>query len=151
MGAYKHLLVPTDGSNLSLKAAKAAATLARNLKARITAVYVIAPYMPTLNTDGAIMVNHGYDLKAYKDATERHAGMALGQVAAAAAAAKVKCKPLQVIDTQPWTGIIRAAKKNKCDLIVMASHGRRGLAGLLLGSETSKVLTHSKTPVLVCR
>lgn len=151
MAAYKHILVPTDGSKLSQKAAKEAASLARHLKARITALYVIAPYMPTLNTEGAILVNHGFDQRAYKVATEKHAGEALGKVAAAAAAAKVKCDQLHVINPQPWDGIISVAKKQKCDLIVMASHGRRGLAGLLLGSETTKVLTHSKTPVLVCR
>ena len=151
MAAYRHILVPTDGSKLSLKAAKVAATLARDLKARITAVYVIPPYMPAFNGDGAVIVIQPYDQKEYKAATEKHAGVALGKVAAAAAAAKVKCEPLHVIDPQPWDAIIRAAKKHKCDLIVMASHGRSGLAGLLLGSETTKVLTHSKTPVLVCR
>lgn len=151
MAAYKHILVPTDGSKLSLKAAKEAATLARSLKARITAVYVIAPYIPTLNTEGAIIVNYGYDQKAYNAATEKHAGVALGKVAATAAAAKVKCNQLHVTDSQPWEGIIRAAKKHKCDLIVMASHGRRGLAGMLIGSETQKVLTHASIPVLVCR
>jgi nucleotide-binding universal stress UspA family protein len=151
MAGYKHILVPTDGTKLSQKAAKEAASLARTLKARITALYVIAPYMPTLSGDGAILVNHGYDQNAYKIATEKQAAMALGKVAATAAAAKVKCAQLQVTNPQPWDGIIGVAKKHKCDLIVMASHGRRGLAGLLLGSETTKVLTHSKTPVLVCR
>jgi nucleotide-binding universal stress UspA family protein len=151
MAAYRHILVPTDGTTLSLKAAKAAAALARDLKARITAVYVTAPFMPALEGDGAILGNYAYDQKAYRAATEKFAAMALGKVIAAAAAAKVKCDQLQVTDPQPWNGIIRTAKKSKCDLIVMASHGRRGLAGLLLGSETTKVLTHSKTPVLVCR
>jgi nucleotide-binding universal stress UspA family protein len=151
MAAYKHILVPTDGSKLSQKAAKEAASLARILKARITAVYVIAPYMPTLSGDGAILVNHGYDQKAYKAASERFAAAALGKIAATVAAAKVKCDQVHVTNPQPWDGIIGAAKKHNCDLIVMASHGRRGLAGLLLGSETTKVLTHSKTPVLVCR
>jgi nucleotide-binding universal stress UspA family protein len=151
MPAYKHILVPTDGSNLSLKAAKEAAALARHVGAKITALYVIAPYMPPLTADGAMLVQHGYDQKAYKTATEKHAANALAQVAKVAAAAKVKCAQLHVMDPQPWSGIIGAAKKSKCDLIVMASHGRRGLAGLLLGSETTKVLTHSKTPVLVCR
>jgi nucleotide-binding universal stress UspA family protein len=149
MPSYKHILVPTDGSTLSLKAAKAAAALARDLGARITAVYVTAPYMPTLNAEGALIVNHGFDQRAYNAATEKHAAAALGKIAAAAG--KVKCAQVHVSFPSPWQGIIGAAKKNKCDLIVMASHGRRGLAGLLLGSETLKVLTHSKTPVLVCR
>lgn len=148
---YKHILVPTDGSKLSLKAAKQAAMLARSLKARITAIYVTAPYMPTLSSDGAMVVNYGYEQKAYKAATDKRAGQALDDVAAQAARHRVKFEPLRVTDPEPWDGIIRAAKKHKCDLIVMASHGRRGLAGLLMGSETVKVLTHSKTPVLVCR
>ena len=63
----------------------------------------------------------------------------------------VPCETEMITDSEPWQGIIDAARSKKCDLIVMASHGRRGLAGLLLGSETTKVLTHSKTPVLVCR
>lgn len=149
MAVYKHILVPTDGSKLSLQAAKSAAALARALGARITAVYVTPPYMPTLNTEGALLVNHGLTQKAYKAAAEKHAGEALGKVAAAAT--RVKCAQVHVTYPSPWEGIIGAAKKHKCDLIVMASHGRRGLAGLLIGSETIKVLTHSKTPVLVCR
>lgn len=151
MPSYKHILVPTDGSALSLKAAKEATALAKDLKAKITAVYVIAPYMPTLDAEGAILMRHGYDQKAYKSATEKFAAAATAKIAATAAASKVKCEELHVTDPEPWDGIIRAAKAKKCDLIVMASHGRGSLAGLLLGSETTKVLTHSKTPVLVCR
>jgi nucleotide-binding universal stress UspA family protein len=149
MPTYKHLLVPTDGSKLSLKAAKEAAALARALGARITAVYVTAPYMPSLGSEDAMIVNHGYNQRAYEAASEKHADEALARVGAAAA--KVKCAQVRVTYPTPWEGIIGAAKKHKCDLIVMASHGRRGLAGLLLGSETTKVLTHSKIPVLVCR
>jgi nucleotide-binding universal stress UspA family protein len=151
MATYKHILVPTDGSKLSLKAAKEAAELARTLKAKLTALYVVAPYMPALNGEGAILVNYAYDQRAYKAASEKNAAAALAGVASAAAEAKVPCKGLHITDPQPWEGIIRTAKRAKCDLIVMASHGRRGLSGLLLGSETHKVLTHSKTPVLVCR
>ena len=148
---YKHILVPTDGSALSLKAAKQAAVLAKNLKAKMTALYVIAPYMPTLDTEGALIVSHGIEEKTYRKATETHAGAATRKVAAAAAAAHVECEQVHVTDPKAWDGIIRAAKKRKCDLIVMASHGRGGLAGLLLGSETTNVLSHSKTPVLDCR
>ncbi len=148
---YKHILVPTDGSKLSQKAAKEAAALAKKIKAKITALYVIAPYMPALDNEGAILVRYGLDAKAHKLASERSARDATARVATAAAAAKVACAEVHVTDPMPWDGIIRAAKKQKCDLIVMASHGRSGLAGLLLGSETVKVLTHSKIPVLVCR
>jgi nucleotide-binding universal stress UspA family protein len=69
----------------------------------------------------------------------------------AAADVQAPCDTVAVFDSHPWEAIVKAAAKRKCDVIVMASHGRRGLAGLLLGSETHKVLTHSKTPVLVCR
>jgi nucleotide-binding universal stress UspA family protein len=69
----------------------------------------------------------------------------------AAAAHGVKCDRMSATDLDPWQAIVEAARTKKCDLIVMASHGRKGLAGLLLGSETQKVLTHSKVPVLVCR
>ncbi|MGZ5036901.1 MAG: universal stress protein [Usitatibacter sp.] len=151
MPSYKHILVPTDGSKLSLKAAKEAASLAKSLKAKITALYVIAPYMPTLDVEGAVNTRHGYDQKAYEKASAKYAGEATAKIAAAAAEASVKCDELHVTDPAPWDGIIRAAAKNKCDLIVMSSHGRGNLAGLLLGSETVKVLAHTKTPVLVCR
>jgi nucleotide-binding universal stress UspA family protein len=75
----------------------------------------------------------------------------LGKVRRLADAAKVPFSALAVTNDQPWESIVGTAKKRKCDVIVMASHGRRGIAGLLLGSETTKVLTHSRTPVLVCR
>ena len=80
-----------------------------------------------------------------------HADAAIAKVQSAARTQKVACKAEALVHRTPWEGIIKAARDNKCDLIVMASHGRRGLAGVILGSETSKVLTHSKTPVLVCR
>ena len=127
MPTYKHILVPTDGSKLSLKAAKEAAALAKGLKAKMTAIYVIAPYMPTLDAEGAIGVRQGYDQKAYEAAI------------------------LAVAESANFPLAATAAAKNKCDLIVMSSHGRGSLSGLLLGSETVKVLAHSKTPVLVCR
>ena len=147
---YKHILVPTDGSKLSLKAAKAAAGLAKATKAKVTAVYVMEPFMPPMTSEG--MVFHvGYSIKDYEKGTREVASKALAKITAAAAAAKVPCDSIAVFNENPWEGIIKAAGSKGCDVIVMASHGRRGLAGLLLGSETQKVLTHSKVPVLVCR
>ena len=148
---YKHLLVPTDGSPLSLKAAKAAAGLAKKLGAKVTAVYVTAPWMPPMVGEGMRPASLTDLQDSYRRATEASAAKALDQVAKAAASSGVKCGRLSVTGDQPWKSIIATAAKQKCDLVVMASHGRRGLAGLLLGSETTKVLTHSKTPVLVCR
>lgn len=145
---YKHILLPTDGTALSLKAARAAARLAAPLKARITAIYVIAPFVPPMSSEG-VMFHAAYSSKEYERGMRKVADRALDKVAATAGSVKVD--RLVVIQQNPWDAIIRAARSKKCDLIVMASHGRRGLAGLLLGSETQKVLTHSKTPVLVCR
>ena len=148
---FTHILVPTDGSALSLKAAKAAVELARVMKTKLTAVYATAPWMPPMGGEGELP-RHMFTMESdYRKASEKEAEKALASIEAVAREAKIECGKLHVIDDQPWNGIINAAGVKKCDLVVMASHGRRGLAGLLLGSETVKVLTHSKIPVLVCR
>jgi nucleotide-binding universal stress UspA family protein len=147
---YKHILVPTDGSKLSLKAAKTAAQLARSLKARITTIYVIAPYLPPMESEG-MAYYAAYSGREYEKSMRTIADKALAKVTAVAATARVKAAAITAIQGNPWEAIIKAASAKKCDLIVMASHGRRGLQGLLLGSETQKVLTHSRIPVLVCR
>ncbi|HSH06253.1 MAG TPA: universal stress protein [Burkholderiales bacterium] len=147
---YKHILVPTDGSRLSAKAVKAAAALAKKLGAKLTGVYVIPPYVPPMYGEAAVYVPE-VTPKRYKDLAEKEAKKALAAVEIAAQVAGVPCKTTWVTKDQAWEGITRTARARKCDLIVMASHGRRGLTGLILGSETTKVLTHSKVPVLVCR
>lgn len=147
---YQHILVPTDGSKLSLKAIKTAATLAKTLGAKLMGVYVIPPYVPPVYGEAAIYIPE-VTPKRYKEITAREAKSALTVVEAEAKAAGIDCKNVSVTADQAWEGIVRTAHSKGCDLIVMASHGRRGLSGLLLGSETTKVLTHSKTPVLVCR
>lgn len=148
---YKHILVPTDGSALSLKAAKEAAGLAKRLKANVTALFVIPPYSPPVVGDGQMPYNTGIAVQRYKEAAEKQASKALDKVEKAVARSQVRCEKMFVTNDQPWAGIIGVARERKCDVIVMASHGRGGLAGLLLGSETTKVLAHSKKPVLVCR
>ena len=149
---YKNILVPTDGSKLSLKAAREAASLARTLKARITAVYVTQPYMPPLMSEGMTMNRSlAADQENYKAATAKTAAAALKKVEKEAAGAKVAFEAVATEGAEPWEGILNTAKRKKCDVIVMASHGRGSLAGALLGSETTKVLSNSKTPVLVCR
>jgi nucleotide-binding universal stress UspA family protein len=148
---YKNILVPTDGSTLSVKAAKAAAKLASEVGARITAVYVVAPYTPSLSADGMGGYSEMYSLRNYQKAMRGVAEKAIAKTVEAAESAGVAVSSVVVDDREPWQGIVAAAKTEKCDLIAMASHGRRGLAGLLLGSETTKVLTHTKTPVLVWR
>ncbi|HVB47849.1 MAG TPA: universal stress protein [Burkholderiales bacterium] len=147
---YKHILVPTDGSRLSAKAVKAAARLAKSLGAKLTGLYVIPPYVPPMYGEAVVYVPEASP-KRYKELSEKEAKKALAAVEIEAQTAGVPCKGVSLTADQAWQGIIRTARAKKCDLIVMASHGRRGLTGLLLGSETTKVLTHSKTPVLVCR
>jgi nucleotide-binding universal stress UspA family protein len=148
---YQHVLVPTDGSELSLRAAHTAAKLCKELNARMTAVYVIPPYTPPSVGDGAVLWPDQFSPDRYKQLSEQIATTAIEKVKAAASKAKVECDGVYVTKVHPWQGIIDTAKGKNCDLIVMASHGRKGLEGILVGSETTKVLTHSTTPVLVCR
>jgi len=147
---FKHILIPTDGSRLALKGAKAGIRLAKALKARVTAVYVIPPFMPIAYGDAAVYVP-ALSPQEYKKSAERAARRALGAVEAEAKKARVRCQTRFVTAAQPYDGILRAARAAKCDAIAMASHGRGGLAGVLLGSETTRVLAHSKIPVLVTR
>ena len=146
---YKHVLVPTDGSKLSAKAIRAAARLAKICGARITGIYVIAPDLPPVYVEGAMY--GGLSARNYKELKEKEAKKALAVVDIEAQSSGVRASMTSLTKDQPWRAIIDTARSKKCDLIVMASHGRRGLSGLLLGSETAKVLTHSKVPVLVCR
>ena len=147
---YKHILVPTDGSALSQKAVRTATELARGMKAKVTAIHVIAPYSPPIMMESAIAYTAASPAE-YRKSSEKQAQLMLDKVKAGVEAKKVACDVAFVNNAHPWEAIIKLATGRKCDLIVMASHGRRGLEGLLLGSETNKVLTHSKTPVLVCR
>ena len=147
---YKHILVSTDGSKLSQKAIKTAARLAKSLGARLTGVYVMPEYMPPIYGEASLYITQ-MSPRTFKAAMDKDANAALAVIAKEADAARVPFAGIKATNAQPWSAIISAARARKCDLIVMASHGRRGLAGLLLGSETAKVLTHSKVPVLVCR
>jgi nucleotide-binding universal stress UspA family protein len=148
---YKHILVPTDGSPLSLKAVKAATEIARNMKAKVTALHVMPRFVPPMMEEAAAVYTNVYSEAAFRKSTEKQAAKVLARARTTFEAGKIKCDTTAVTGATPWESIIATAKGRKCDLIVMASHGRKGLAGMLLGSETTKVLTHSKTPVLVCR
>jgi nucleotide-binding universal stress UspA family protein len=111
---------------------------------------VIEPYVPPAYGEGS--GTHGaLSRDRYGEIVEKEAKEALAAVKVEAEIESVPFDTEIVTDTDPWQGIVNAARSKKCDLIVMASHGRRGVAGFLLGSETTKVLTHSKAPVLVCR
>jgi nucleotide-binding universal stress UspA family protein len=147
---YKHILVPTDGTALSMKAVRSAAALAHAIKARVTAFYVMPPYVPPMETEAAAFYP-AYSARGYEQHVRKVADRALAKAKSVVTAQGVKFEGASVFHGSPWESIVKAAGAKKCDLIVMASHGRRGLVGVLLGSETQKVLTHSKTPVLVCR
>ncbi len=147
---YKHILVPTDGSTLAASGAKAGVKLAKALGAKVTGAYVIAPRVPPMYGEGIIYVP-GVSAEAYKKSSEKAAREALAAVESKARAAGVRCVTRFVTANHPWEGILKVARASKCDAIVMASHGRGGIRGLILGSETTRVLTHSKIPVLVIR
>jgi len=146
---YKNLLLATDGSKLSGKAVVHAIALAKAVGAKITAFYAAPDYPMPAYADG--VVYEPVSRKEYGKLAAQDADKILAEVSGKAAAAGVECKTAYSIAAAPWEAILDAAKKNRCDAIVMASHGRRGISAVLLGSETQKVLTHSKLPVIVVR
>ncbi len=147
---YKHILIPTDGSKLAGKGIKAGVKLARALGARVTGVYVIAPYVPPMYGEGAVYVP-GVSPQAYRKGSEEQAKKALAAITIEAETARVPCVTEFLTAPKPSEGITKTARARRCDLIAMASHGRGGLGGLILGSETTRVLAHSKIPVVVLR
>jgi len=148
---YKHLLLPTDGSRLAAKAIREGVALAKALGARVTGVYVAPPFVTPIYSEAAAYYAGAFSPREYRRITEKIAKKALGTVERAAHAAGVSCRTRLVTDPQPWGGILRAARAGRCDTIVMGSHGRGAVGGAILGSETSRVLAHSKLPVLVVR
>ncbi len=146
---FKQILVPTDGTTLSLRAAKNAVRFAKVDGASITAFYAAPEYHPSIAGD--YMPANFVPLSVFEKQVQKTAHKYLGQIKKLAAVGGVPCSGVYASSDSPYQAIIRAAKANKCDLIFMASHGRSGIAGLLIGSETNKVLTHCKLPVLVCR
>jgi len=148
---YKHILVPTDGSKLAMRAVKHAAGLAKACKAKLTVLYVIEPYLPPVGGENMLPSVFAQDEAAYRLVADKAADAALAKVTRALATSRVKCDTLKIVDALPWRGIVEGARKRRCDVVVMASHGRGALAGVVLGSETTKVLAHTKVPVLVCR
>ncbi len=148
---FKHILVPTDGSPLSDKAVKQAVALARSLGAKITLLHVVGEYHHLLPDEGYSVPDIPELRKRFEEAERTRAQKILETAEKIVAAGTVECKTITASSDAPYDMIVRQAKQSGCDLIVMASHGRKGLQGLLLGSETVRVLTHSTIPVLVCR
>ena len=143
---FKRILVPTDGSEITERALASALGLAKALGAEIFTICVKEPF-----PYGAVAEMQPTPPQEFFDAQERIAAKRVHAVAESCKAAGVACQAHTVEALHPWEAIIDHAKRNECDLLVMASHGRRGVSALLLGSETQKVLTHSKVPVLVVR
>jgi nucleotide-binding universal stress UspA family protein len=144
---YKHILIATDGSELAEKAVKQGLELAKRLGATVTAVTVTEPW-PIAVADGVMVANA---IPEYEHAAAQEASRTLAALGEQARKLGVACATVHVADRYPAEGIIELAKARNCDLIVMASHGRRGLAKLLLGSQATRVLTYSTTPVLICK
>lgn len=144
---YKHILIPTDGSELSAKAISQGIQFAKSINARVTGLTVSPNFHTFSLRPGAVSDTP----EQYQRDCEAHAKEVLGTVEDAAKTAHISFEAAHVFNDHPYDAIIQSAKQRDCDLIFMASHGRRGISALVLGSETVKVLTHSKIPVLVCR
>ena len=143
---FKRILISTDGSDISQKAAQSAITLARTTGAELFAISVKEPFPYS-----AISEMQPVPPQEFFDAQQRIAVERVEQVVSAAGKASIICHAHTVEAMHPWEAILDHAKTQHCDLVVMASHGRSGLSALLLGSETQKVLTHSSIPVLVIK
>jgi nucleotide-binding universal stress UspA family protein len=143
---YKRILISTDGSDISQSATQSAIDLAKATGAELFAISVKEPFPYS-----AISEMQPVPPQEFFDAQERIAAERVKAVVDSAQAAGVKCGAHTVEAVHPWEAILDHVKAQNCDLIVMASHGRRGLSAILLGSETQKVLTHSTIPVLVIK
>jgi nucleotide-binding universal stress UspA family protein len=143
---FQRILVPTDGSDITRKAVDTAIRLAQSVKATILTISVKEPFPYS-----AISEMQPTPPQEFFDAQERIASQRIADVRHACEAAGVACQAHTVEALHPWEAIIEHAQREGCDLLVMASHGRRGVSALLLGSETQKVLTHCTLPVLVVR
>src|SRR5262245_27522035 len=145
---FKNILIPTDGSELSQRAVQAACDLAKTHHARITGIHVIPDYHLLIAYEGAF---DPVTEERIEEEAKARAQNYLEFVRKSAQEAGVPCETVCETSDHPYDAILKAADSRSCDLIVMTSHGRKGLAAVLLGSETRKVLTHTRIPVLVVR
>ncbi|OAF06602.1 MULTISPECIES: universal stress protein [Bradyrhizobium] len=141
---YRHILIPTDGSELAEHGVTHGLALAKSLGAKVSVIFVVEPFA---ELSGRFLEA----VATYAELRKEQAESVLDRAANAAKAAGVSCETIQAESGQPHQAIIAAAEDKGCDLIVMSSHGRSGLSMLLIGSVTNKVLTQAKTPVLVCQ
>jgi len=145
---FKSILIPTDGSELSQRAVRTAVELARIHRARITGIHVIPDYHLLIAYEGAF---DPVTEERIEEEAKARAEKYLAFVRQVAEEAGVPCDTVCETSDHPYDAILKSADARECDLIVMTSHGRKGLAAVLLGSETRKVLTHARIPVLVVR
>ena len=146
---FKKILIATDGSKLSRRAIVSGTKIAASMGASVVGFHVRPPY--SMVYYGEPVMLDIVPAATYERESKKTSARYLAEVADLAAKANVQAKLANVSDPSQADAIIKAARREKCDLIVMAAHGRRGIARLLLGSETNRVLTHSKIPVLVVR
>ena len=146
---YRHLLAATDGSELSNLAVDHAIELSKQLGARLTLLHVAGQYPPPMLVDGTVFPTLPQD--EHDAAAREQSKQILEPCIARAKAAGVECDTIHEADSAPWHAIMEVAARSDCDVIVMGSHGRGGFASLIMGSQTQKVLHHSKLPVLVVR
>lgn len=144
---YKHMLIATDGSDFALRAARHGLQLAKANGTKVSVITVTPPWHAISLSEIAL----GHAEEQYDQRINRYAEDLLAKVGAAAKELGIACDIVHLSHERAYEAIIDTAKKRGCDLIVVGSHGRRGITGLVLGSETVKVLTHSKVPVLVYR
>jgi len=146
---YEHILIPTDGSALSEMAIRQGIAFARAIRAKVTAL-AVSPSFHLFEVD-PIMVGYTPSPEQYARDSEARAEKYLAVARVEAGIAGVPCETVHATQDHVYEAIIDTASKKSCDLIFMASHGRKGISAFVLGSETYKVLSHSKIPVLVCR
>ena len=144
---YKHILIATDGSELGQKAVGQGLSLARALDAKVLVITVTEPWRNAVSGEMTL----AFPIDEYEKSAAASAETILNKVVEVARKTGIGCETLHVKDQFPAEGIVETAKKHGCDLIVMASHGRRGLSRMFLGSQANKVVTLSSIPVLICR
>ena len=144
---YKHILIATDGSDLAGKALIQGLALAKDLEAKVTIVTVTEPWATQMLGEADI----AFPFEAYEKAIMANAADILSKASEVASKAGISCEKVHVKERYPSEGILETAKSRGCDLIVMASHGRRGLTRLMLGSQANDVVANSTLPVLICR